>query len=172
MNAVGLPRDFLQQVVDPDVAECFSAPAIRTAFHACTSLLSLRDWVHTSYQSTSWHFRNVAQRPFSSKSDLQKALEALEPAVAIVTDIANASKHMVLKPTMARTSLYGAANTTVTQTSSGGGIGGGPIGGAPIGGSVTIIGVSVDIGGSQFDVLGSVRSCHALWLGLFNDNSW
>jgi hypothetical protein len=47
-------REFFDHVVCPDFND-FSTDRtnLRLAFHACTSLLSLRDWVHHAYKNTS-----------------------------------------------------------------------------------------------------------------------
>jgi hypothetical protein len=95
-------------------------------------------------------------------------LETVDGRFAIVTDIANASKHMVLDQNRSRTNLYGNANTEVQQ--SGGPLGSGPLGSGPLGGSSSSIVVKID---SQFhDVKDCVIAVHGAWRNLLNENSW
>src|SRR5271166_6097744 len=125
------PSEFFTEVVDVDVSEFQKNPIdLRIAYHACNSLLSLRDWVAETHKNKSWSHGGIPQPLFGSGIQLQKALESLEHKFAIVTDIANASKHMVLDQKRSRTNLYGNANTEVQQF--GGPIGSGPISAAPI----------------------------------------
>ncbi len=84
-----------------------------------------------------------------------------------MTDIANASKHMVLDR-RARTGLWGSAN--VENQSTGGAIGGGPIGGAPIGGTSDRLVVKID--NTFHDVLDCVTAVHTVWIKLMRENTW
>jgi hypothetical protein len=169
-SKIETPREFFDHVVDPDVSEFLANPLdLRAAYHACNSLLSLRDWVHTRHKTRPWSSGGAAKQPFAGKGQFQGALEALDQRFAIVTDIANASKHMILDQNRSRTNLAGNANTEVQQ-SHGGAIGSGPIGAAPIGGTSSRIVVKID---NQFpDVKDCVTAVHAVWRNLLAENSW
>jgi hypothetical protein len=168
-SKIETPRGFFDHVVDINVSEFSAHPLdLRAAYNACTSLLSLRDWIVETHRNTPWSAGGAPKPPFASKGDLQQALEVMDSRFAIVTDIANASKHMVLDPNRRRTNLYGSANTEVQSI--GGGIGGGPIGGAPIGGATASIVVKID---DKFhDVMDCVTAVHAILRGLMTENSW
>ena len=163
------PSDFFDCVVTPDFNDLSADRTnLRRTFHACTSLLSLRDWVHHSHKNTSWKARGAAQKPFASKSALQSALRKLCREVDIVADIANASKHRVLEQGRSYTPLYGSANVVIQVI--GGAIGAGPIGAAPIGGSSSRI--VVQIKNTHYDVFGCINDVHSLWHQLMQENQW
>jgi hypothetical protein len=164
------PREFFDHVVTPDV-EALKGNAIdlRCVYHACTSLLSLRDWVQRSHRGVAWQYCTIKQPTFKGVRDFQSALEILDKRFAIITDIANASKHMVLDPNRSRTQLDGNANTEV-QMMHGGGLGSGPLGAAPLGGMAYRI--AVKIGQTYHDVLDCVIGIYAIWQVLMSENSW
>jgi hypothetical protein len=169
-SRIETPREFFDHVVEVDVSEFLTNPLdLRAAYHACNSLLNLRDWVLTMHKTRPWSSGGAAKQPFAGTGQLQQALEALDQRFAIVTDIANASKHMVLDPARSRTKLGGNANTEVQQVH-GGALGSGPIGAAPIGGTSSRIVVKID---DQFhDVRDCVTAVHAIWCNLLTENSW
>lgn len=140
----------------------------RAAYHACNSLLSLRDWVLQAYRGNAWSRKGAGQQPFANALQVQRALEALDIRFAIVTDIANASKHMVLDPDRSRTTLYGSANTEVETI--GGPLGSAPLGAAPLGGSISRI--VVKIGNQSHDVKDCITAVHGIWRDLLAENAW
>jgi hypothetical protein len=168
-SKIETPHEFFDHVVDVDVSEFLTNSGdLRVAYHACNSLLNLRDWIVTTHKTEPWSNGGAAKQPFAGRRQLQGALEALDQRFAIVTDIANASKHMVLDQNRSRTNLSGNANTEVQQV--GGAIGSGPIGAAPIGGTSSRIVVKID---DQFhDVKDCVTTVHAFWRNLLAENSW
>eukprot|EP01037_Dinobryon_pediforme_P017816 gene17816-18043_t len=157
------PHEFCQYVVDRDVAEFKANPIdLRIAYHACISLLSLRDWVLLKYKGKTWKSNGSSQGSLTSKAAFQKALSTLNPAFDRVVDNANASKHMILN-SQALTQLWGNANTVVT--SSGGVLGGSALGAASLASSSTAI--YVEIGNSYHDLLLDVISVHQQFDQLF-----
>jgi hypothetical protein len=116
-STVGLqnPEEFLRHVVDADMRE-FAAPnqaELRLAHHACTSLFSLRDWVYETYRGKVWTYRARQFPAISTKTKFLEDLCAIESDFEIGSDIANASKHMVLDSGRRLTELHGAANVHI-----------------------------------------------------------
>jgi hypothetical protein len=151
------PREFLDHIVGPDMAD-FSQPGqteLRLAFHACTSLLSLRDWVAEKHDCSHWTYGTTRFGPID-KSRLvtfQNDLATVEPNFKIIVDIANASKHMVLDTGRRLTALHGAENVVITTD-----------------GSTQRVFVK---NGTRFDdVLQCAESVHDAWRRLFAQNSW
>jgi hypothetical protein len=118
------PKEFLDHVAGPDMAD-FSRPEqanLRVAFHACTSLLSLRDWVAAKYDGSKWTDGTTVFGPIDKSKPVptfQKDLVSVEPNFEIIFDIANASKHMVLDSARSLTELHGAANVAIMASTSG-----------------------------------------------------
>jgi hypothetical protein len=168
VNKIENTREFFDHVVTPDFNDLSTDRTnLRLAFHACTSLLSLRDWVHHAYRNTPWKARGTPQAPFASKKALQGALSNLNSEVDIVTDIANASKHMVLIE--GYTPLYGSKDVVI-RVNHGGALGSGPLGAAPLGGSSSRI--VVKINNNHHDVFGCISGVHSLWDQLMQENNW
>lgn len=175
MSAVGLkdPNDFLAAVVNPDMA-AFAAPGqaeLRLAYHACTSLFSLRDWVYESHKNKPWTCRGTTYRAITGKTKFFEDLCSIEPDFEIVSDIANATKHMVLDTTRRLTDLHGAANVHIRTIGGSGLLGHGALGGGPLG-STSSTHVFVQIGTGFFDVLQAATKVHDLWKELITENSW
>lgn len=170
LRKIETAREFFDHVVRKDVDDLLANQTdLRTAYHACGSLLSLRDWVVESHKGQGWTSAGTPQSIISGKPGLlQPALEAIEPKVAIVTDIANASKHMILNPALRRTNLCGNANTSVTSVR--GEIGAALVGAVPLGGSIDRIEVKID--NSFYDVVNCVRAVRDMWKKLFAENGW
>ncbi|MCC8962264.1 hypothetical protein H8A95_08010 [Bradyrhizobium sp. Pear76] len=165
------PKEFLTHVVDPDM-KSFAGPGLtelRLAYHACNSLLSLSDWVIETHQGKRWTYRG-APRPAipSGKKDFLKQLCELEPHFAIVADIANATKHLVLN--QRRTALEGAPDIQVRL--SGGfdprshGMGGGALYSLPR------LRILVRNGQDYVDVRMAAGRVHELWKELIEENGW
>lgn len=167
------PQEFLMHVVAPDMA-AFAAPnqaELRLAYHACTSLFSLRDWVFESHKNKPWTLNGTSYRPITGKAIFLEDLCKVEPAFEIVADIANATKHMVLDTTRRLTDLHGAANVHIHTISGSGLLGHGAISGGAIG-STSTTHVFVQIGSGFFDVLEAATKVHDLWKKLIAENGW
>lgn len=172
------PREYFDHVVTIDVNDLISYPLdIRRAYHACVSLLSLRDWILQAYANQPWSWQTKTKGHLT-KAQFQKALNAIDPTFTIVTDIANASKHMVLEPNKSQTNLWGSANveTIAVTTASGGAL----IGSAPLGSFAfnqlptvsTSDRIQVKIDANYFDVLTCVVKAREIWVTLLQENSW
>lgn len=179
VDKIETPREFYQNVVAVDVLELRNTPDdLRLAYHACVSLLSLRDWVFTKSVGTSWQWMGTAQRPFTSKGDLQEQLEIIHHEFRIITDVANASKRLMLDKKRKRTQAEGIANVHIQSTTA-------FAGGALLGTMglntamlneapkfVTEDSVVINDGGKLYDVKMSVESTNNVWLGLITENNW
>jgi hypothetical protein len=167
---ITIPKEFLEKVVDPDMAAFGVQAELRLAYHACTSLFSLRDWVFESHKETAWTSQSN-QFSMSSKKRFLTDLCSIEGGFAIIADIANASKHMILDSSRRLTDLYGSANVHVQTHGGSGLLGFGAVGGGAIG-SVPRSRVFVQIGTHFYDVLEKAQKVHALWTALFAENAW
>lgn len=173
---ISTTAEFFENVVKLDVQDFRENPtSIRRAVHACTSLLSLRDWLRNKKEQQAHtklgdrqHATWVTPSETTSFVSYQPKLNAINEHIGIVTDLANASKHMVLDPDRPQnTSLYGQANTAL-QTS------GGALGAAPLGADA-LAGpgrkeLMVKIGDKYFPVLASVNSAFDSWVDLMKRN--
>jgi len=173
------PREYFDNVVELDVKDFIDEPTdLRRAYHACISILSLRDWIVKTHNSKRWLWQTKDQGLLKSKKQLQEALNVIDKSFEITTDIANASKHMVLEPDRRQTNLYGSANVeimTVTSSSAGALVGTAIPGGfllnqAPLVFSTNRIRVKID--STYFDVLTCVVTARAIWVSLLQENSW
>lgn len=179
VDKIETPREFYANVVAVDILEFGNKPDdLRLAYHACVSLLSLRDWVFSKSVGTSWQWMGTAQRPFTSKGEFQAHLEIIHNEFRIITDVANASKHLILDKKRRRTQAEGVANVHIQSTTT-------LIGGALLGimglnttmlneapKSVTEDSVVINDGGKLYDVKTSVKSTSNVWLGLMTENNW
>jgi hypothetical protein len=166
------PKEFLQHVVDQDMAD-FGAPdqaELRLAYHACNSLFALRDWVYETHKGKTWTFHSTQFQSIANKGTFLKDLCTVEADFELVSDIANASKHMVLRADRRLTKLSGSANVHI-QTSGGGMLGFGAIGEGAIGeGPSDRVIVEIDLGFR--DVLQCAVKVHNAWKQLFIENQW
>jgi hypothetical protein len=145
-----------------------SEPNLRAAYHACTSLLSYRDWVLAKHKGKGWSSGGAAKALLSGANKFQEELASIDANFDIVTDIANASKHMILDSNRSRTTLYGNADTVVREATDV--FGGAAFGEVPFGGSVRSIHVKI---GDQFhEVRLCVRAVFERWQTLNAVNSW
>lgn len=170
VDRIETPRQFFDFVVEDDVRDFLTDSLdLRAAYHACASLLSLRDWIFKVYNGKPWSSAGAPLSPFTTIFQLQIALERLDSRVAILTDVANASEHMILDRRKSRTNLYGSANTA-RQSIHSGAISGGAISAAPVSGASEYIAVKID---DKFhDVKDCVAAVHNLWRGLLAENAW
>ena len=172
VDKIETPREFYANVVAIDILEFRNAPDdLRLAYHACVSLLSLRDWVCTKSARTSWQWMGKAQCPFTNTYDFQAQLEIIHNEFRIITDVGNASKHLLLDKKRRRTQAEGVANVHIQSTTT-------LVGGALLGTMglnttmlneagkvVTEDSVVIDDGGKLYDVKMSVESTNNVWLG-------
>ncbi len=179
VDKIDTPLDFYKNVVEVDIIEFRNAPDdLRLAYHACVSLLSLRDWVLDNYKNSAWSWQGAAQSTFAKTGELQAQLERLHDEFRIITDVANASKHLTLDIKRRRTQAHGVANVQIQSTTT-------FSGGAMLGNfglnttmlnqaaqAVTEDSVVIDDGGKLYDVKMSVESTNAIWLRLFSENNW
>lgn len=179
ITKIETPREFFDHVVNPDVDDFINGPTdLRRAYHACTSLLSLRDWIVKSYFKQNWSWQKQAQSRITTTGEIQKALNAIDKSFEITTDIANASKHMVLDPNRRQTELYGAANVeirTATTAAGGSALGAAMLNSAMLNEAPTIVAterIRVQIGSVHFDVLSCVVKARAIWDSLMGENAW
>jgi hypothetical protein len=100
--------EFLNQMVLVDYNEFLKYPTdLRRSFHLATSLFRLRDWVFHQYGPGRWKKPN----------NLQQYLETKCTDLALVSDIANASNHLKLRPNSRHdrnSALTGAGNVLAT----------------------------------------------------------
>jgi hypothetical protein len=161
-SAVGLntPSEFLKYVVGPDMGAFASSgqAELRLAYHACTSLFSLRDWVYEARKNKAWTFLGKAYPPIAFKTKFFEDLCSIDPDFEIISDIANATKHMVLDTSRRLTDLHGAANVHIQTHGGSGLLGFGALGGGAIG-SMPTSRVFVQIGTGFHDVLQVPARC-------------
>ena len=164
---IDTPQDFFEHIVSTDVSDFLNRkPALRTAYHACNSLLSYRDWIFATYKGKRWRHLGIAHEPFSSRNQFQKALERADTSFAIVADIANAAKHLILETN--RAGLKGNSDTQIEIVD--GTVNGAPINTVAI--NETLHTIYVNIGERRHDVVASVRNVHDTWVKLNAENRW
>ena len=174
------PREFFKHVVDVDVEEFKENPTdLRAAYHASISLVSLRDWVVKSHRDKVWTFAGVKRGRFGTKEELQCQLKSTELGAkeqfVIVTDIANAAKHMFLCQNKGKKRLQKIADVNVPGLGEPSGrfsgvASGAPAGALPAGSGFARLLVKID--GELHDVKECVMAVHAVWQRLFIENSW
>ncbi len=114
--------DFWSGMVEPDYRDCLNDPAdLRAAFHAAISLFHMHDWVWETDQSTvraNFNFTESGLTNVPKKStDFANALERQYPDFGLVRGIANAAKHLELKPPKKNLKLVHNAPRHATNTS-------------------------------------------------------
>jgi hypothetical protein len=93
VEKIETPREFYANVVEIDVIEFRDkSDDLRLAYHACVSLLSLRDWIFEKYNGRPWTWMGNSQQPLASKGTFQANIERLHDDFRIITDVANASR--------------------------------------------------------------------------------
>ena len=166
---IDTPQEFFQHIVSTDVSEFLNnEPALRTAYHACNSLLSYRDWIFATHKGKPWQCLGTAQGPLSSKRQFQKALELADPSFAIVADIANASKHLILEAERTSAGLKGNADTQIEIVD--GTLNSAPINTVAI--NETLHTIYVIIGQHRHDVVVGVGTTYETWVKLNAENGW
>jgi hypothetical protein len=179
IDKIETPREFFEHVVNLDAKDFLEMPTeLRLAYHACTSLLSLRDWIYQSYNNRGWTWSTHSQGNMTSIGELQRSLNAIDQVFGITTDIANATKHMILDPDRRQTSLYGAANLqiqTVTKVLGGSMLNTDMLGNFMLNQNPTAVTsnrVRVQIGSVYYDVLSCVLLAKDIWSNLIEENAW
>jgi hypothetical protein len=179
VDKIETPREFYTNVVAIDIIEFRTKPDdLRLAYHACVSLLSLRYWIFEKYKSLPWTWMSNAQPIFTTKNTFQSRIELLLDDFRIITDVANASKHLTLDKNRRRTQAEGVANVQIQSITT-------YVGGAVIGAFalntttfnqpptvVTVDSVIIDDGGKLYDVKMSVESTNRIWEQLLVENNW
>ncbi len=159
ISKIETPREFFVHVVVPDVTDFASDHGnLRAGYHAAISLLSYRDWVLAAYGGRPWTYRGASMAPVTTKAAFQQALEGIDRAFAIVREVANASKHMILESTISTMTFSGAysgAPYSVLSYSSG---------------RKSYMHVKVD--DAHHDVPMNVDLTYRLWIDLNAENSW
>ena len=133
--------DFWTKMVVPDYNEHRASNAdLRSALHAAISLFHMADWVFHSYEPTvkakfTFSDKSGCARPVSTPEEFATSLEQACDDFGRIRGIANAAKHLQLRPSGIRpvqNAPSNAANTFVQTTGYGeGGYGQGPYGGSP-----------------------------------------
>lgn len=179
VDKIDTPSDFYTYVVKADIIELRNKPDdLRLVYHACISILSLRDWVFHTYKNRPWTWNGKAQPPFSSKTKIQEHLEALHEEFRIIYDVANFSKHLIMDDNRKRTQAQGIANVQIQSIRT-------HVGGATLGTfmlnttmlneaphPVTRNSVVIDDGGKLYDVEMSIELTNRVWLQLLAENNW
>jgi hypothetical protein len=179
VDKIETPQEFYANVVEIDINEFRNkSDDLRLAYHACVSLLSLRDWIFEKYKGAPWTCMGKAQQPFTSKNSLQASLERELDEFRIITDVANASKHLSLDKDRRRTKAEGVANVHIQSTKTH--VGGALLGYSELNGAmlnepakvVTSDSVIINDGGKLYDVLMSVESANRIWGQILAENNW
>ncbi len=171
--------DFWREIVEADhSAYKAQVDDIRLAFHLAISLFHVADWVYVGHKAqidSSFTFKdkNGASQPVSDEKCFANAMRDINPHFELIRGIANASKHLGLRPqaVQAAKAHHGhapshAANTAVHATGYGtGGYGGGPYGGTP---RVMLEGP----GGSLLEFLDIAEDVRQMWLQQAANHSW
>lgn len=168
LTRIATPNEFLTNVVEVDVLEFANSPGdLRLAYHACISLLSLRDWVLEERKNQVWKYHGAIKPALSSKTKFQTELAEINNAFNVVTDVANATKHMTLRRNQALTDMVGNANVHIVSTST---VGVTPVGQLTCGhGQERIF---AHIGSNYHDLLTEVQNVDSIWQELFVENAW
>ncbi|MDQ7069824.1 MAG: hypothetical protein Q9M48_03610 [Rhodobacterales bacterium] len=100
-------HNYFKFVVRPNFEDHFgNIGDLRTATNLANSLHSVRDWLLESPKSEmTSRFGEIA-----GSKDFQNKLEKECPSLALISDIANATKHMTLLIKRKRTKMSGASN--------------------------------------------------------------
>jgi hypothetical protein len=163
------PSEFFEHIVTVDVLEFLNnQPNHRAAYHACTSLLSYRDWILTAYKGKVWVSAGTSNSALNTVKKFQGALERYQHSFAIVTDVANASKHMLLETGRARTKIRGNSSTVVMDGS--GAFNTGVFN--SVGFNEALRHIKVKDGGEMRDVSSCVRDVYEAWRALNVENGW
>jgi hypothetical protein len=154
-------KEFMRDVVEPDYADArLNVESIRHAFHATVALFSLRDWVFSEFFGKSgWSYGN-------DLGAFQRYLERQCPEFAIISDVANAAKHLELDRSRSG-QIQGARCVRVSGGS--GFLGFGAIGGGPISSAPTI---EIEYANDRLPLLWIAEKVLEMWRRLFAANGW
>jgi hypothetical protein len=155
LKSVETLSEFRQQIMEPDYAAFREAPTdLRLAFHAATSLFQLRDWVASALSL--------------GRYELQKKLEGRCKYFNVITDVANASKHLELDDRR-RTSMADAGDVRL-QGIGVGGCGVGLAGYDQAGAYGLVPAIVVAPEGVLF--ADAADSVHRMWADFFEEHGW
>jgi hypothetical protein len=138
MHQIDDYKKYWNEIVIPDYDEFFAdLDNLRKAFHCAGSLFHMGDWLYHGNKAYidahfTWLDGNGAAQSVSDEKTFASAVRDLNPNFELVRNIANASKHLLIKKGKHAASPVSAANTYVSGTGFGiGGFGMGPFGGTP-----------------------------------------
>ena len=166
--------EYWERIVKPDYEEiCLQITDLRRAFHCAVSLFHLSDWLYVEHKAQinkEFTFKDVKGKvkQVSDEKEFANALAQLYPDFDLVRGIANAAKHLKLRP---KTSSHPAApshaaNVSIQVTGYGqGGFGQGPYGGAP---RVMLAGPS----GNDLEFSALATSTVEMWKKLSQHYDW
>jgi hypothetical protein len=169
------PRQFLEDVVDPDVADFVNDRTnLRLAYHACWSLISLRDWIAKSYKGSNWKIGSASQSAFQNEGDLQTALCRINPLFKAIAAVANASKHMVYDKIALPLKIEDVNSAPEIEKRNSALFGAAAFGTVLFNQSPAHIDrLRVRSGvHPPYDVAACIESAHVVWHELFDENSW
>ena len=159
--------EFLSEVVEEDCKALAANVSLHTAFHACISLFSLRDWVFEEHKGAAWTFNGAALTSITGKEALSKQLAAIESSFVVIANVATSAKHMILDQNR-NWQMYGSANV-VTQSVGGTFQANAFQSNAFQTGSNIIL---ADLGGTKYDVGACARDVLRMWKKIFAENRW
>jgi hypothetical protein len=130
------PADFWFGMVEPDFADCEANKAdLRAAFHAAISLFHMHDWVWKTHRDAikaifTYRGRDRKKHAVHDAGSFANALEQQCPDFGRIRGIANAAKHLELRPADIRPVDNAAHHATDTAVQvPGAGLGGYGVGG-------------------------------------------
>ena len=178
-STINTPRLFIEHVVEPDVNDFLRDPAdLRNAFHACISLLSLRDWVVAQHQGKSWSYEQIPMGQIPREGHLlQSILAERSKLFDYIADIGNAAKHMIRrKATSSGVSLIESATVSRGVTYRGGALLGSMSMGQAMFNQIPkpkeFDCAVVEIDGRERFVHELVKNARVIWRRLFDENTW
>ena len=167
--------DFWSGMVVPDCEDYRSNPtSLRRALHSAISLFHMHDWIfhtHKCVVQTTFTYidRAGVQKPALTSEEFANSLEQRNNDFGRIRGIANAGKHLRLRPAGIRpvqNAPSDAANTRIQTTAYGqGGFGQGPYGGTP---RVVLEGP----GGSDMEFLAILENVYRMWREVMAENGW
>ena len=184
MDEIKTGREFLTAVVSPDVAAFLSdRTSLRLAFHACISLLSLRDWIAEDFQDRPWQWKGstlplidshlsekkrriIVGNALNTASQIE-AEEGWHGSMDIIWNVGNSAKHMKL--TSAWKKIAGSANVHLMAVQSGAFD---PNVFDASAFQVEIEAVVVHVGNEYLDLSIFVKRLHDVCVELFDENKW
>jgi hypothetical protein len=115
-------RKYWAKIVEPDYKEFQASNGdLRKAFHCAGSLFHMADWLYwgnKAYIDANFSFKDkkAKTQPVTDERSFANALRGLHPDFELIRGIANAGKHLEIKPGRHPGAPVSAANTYVTAT--------------------------------------------------------